>query len=171
MPNQEQSRDGMPRKDQDRPSPDVGAAKATGQATPRGTGDSYDVGGTIDRPMAGDEKGTALSTDTTESPARQDYRGDGPAKPGLTSDDQPDLVAPSGVNERDHGAAEERPAAGGELQFDDGTTETHPRGKVTGANRTWNEKNPSDAGRLGASTGPGMSDRIGPSDPDAKRDR
>jgi hypothetical protein len=161
----------MPRKDQDRPSPDVGRAKATGQATPRGTGDSYDVGGAIDRPMAGDEKGMPLSTDTTESPESQDYRGDGPAKVGLTSDQQPDLVAPSGVNERDHGAAEDRPAAGGELQFDDGTDEIHPRGKVTGAGRTWNERNPSDAGKLGASTGPGMSDRVGPSDPDAKRNR
>jgi len=28
------------------------------------------------------------------------------SKDGLTSDRQPDLVAPSGVNERDHGAAD-----------------------------------------------------------------
>src|SRR5206468_2159758 len=98
----------------------------------------------------------------------QDYRGDGPAKVGVTSDKQPDLVAPSGVNERDHGAADDtRPAAGGELDFDDGTDEVHPRGKVTGAGRTWNEKFPSDAGKLGAPK-PGMSDTNGPSDPDAK---
>ena len=128
MPNQEQSRDGIPRKDPNRPSPDV------------------------------------------ESPSAQDYRGDGPAKVGITSDDQPDLVSPSGVNERDHGAAEDRPAAGGTLDFDDGTDEVHPRGKVTGTGGTWNEKFPSDSGKLGAPN-PGLSDRNGPSDPDAKRSR
>jgi hypothetical protein len=134
MPNQEQSRDGIPRKDQDRPSPDV--AQATdGQA-----------------------------------PSSQDYRGDGPAKVGVTSDNQPDLVSPSGVNERDHGAAEDRPDAGGTLDFDDGTDEVHPRGKVTGSGGTWNEKFPSDSGKLGAPNA-GMSDRNGPSDPDAKRSR
>lgn len=132
MPNQEQSRDGIPRKDDDRPSPDT----ATG----------------------------------TESPRGQDYRGDGPAKVGVTSDDQPDLVSPSGVNERDHGAADDKPMGGGALDFDDGTDMVHPRGKVTGADRTWNEKNPSDAGDLGAPNA-GMSDRNGPSDPDAKRNR
>ena len=41
---------------------------------------------------------------------------------------------------------------------------------VTGAGRTWNEKFPSDSGKLGAPN-PGLSDRNGPSDPDAKRDR
>ena len=46
----------------------------------------------------------------------------------------------------------------------------HPRGKVTSEGRTWNDKNPSDAGELGAPD-VGMSDRNGPSDPDAKRDR
>ena len=135
MANQEQSPDGIPRKDKYRPSPDVERPANDGQAS-----------------------------------ARQDYRGDGPAKVGVTSDNQPDLVAPSGVNERDHGAAEDRPAAGGELQFDDGTDEAHPRGKVTRQGRTWDEKNPSDAGKLGA-PGVGMSDRNGPSDPDGKRNR
>ena len=135
MPNQEQSRDGIPRKDQDRPSPDV-------------------------------EKGK-----DTESPQQQDFRGDGPAEPGLTSDDQPDLVAPSGVNERAHGAADDRPAAGGELNFDDGTDVVQPRGKVTGAGRTWNEKTPSDAGDIDRAPNAGLSDRNGPSDPDAKRTR
>lgn len=125
MPNQEESRDGMPRKDKDRPSPDVGS---------------------------------------------QDDRGEGPGKIGVTSDNQPDLVAPSGVNERDHGAADDKPMAGGSLDFDDGTDMVHPRGKVTGAGRTWDEKNPSDAGELGAPK-PGLSDHNGPSDPDAKRRR
>ena len=129
MANQEQSRDGIPRRDKDRPSPDV------------------------------------------ESPSSQDYRGDGPGKVGITSDRQPDLVAPSGVNERDHGSADTAPAAGGgALDFDDGTDMAHPRGKETSAGRTWNEKFPSDAGKLGA-PGAGLSNSNGPSDPDAKRDR
>jgi hypothetical protein len=168
MPNQEQSRDGMPRKDQDRPSPDVGRKLTGGQASARGTGDAPEAGGKPDNPpRVGDEKGMPM---TTESPSAQDYRGDGPGKVGITSDRQPDLVAPSGVNERDTGAADERASAGGTLDFDDGTDMVHPRGKVTGAGRTWNEKNPSDAGDLGA-PGAGLSDRNGPSDPDAKRNR
>lgn len=168
MPNQEQSRDGIPRKDPDRPSPDVGRKMTDGQASVRGTGDAPDASGRMDdRPHAGDEKGMPL---TSESPSAQDYRGDGPGKVGVTSDRQPDLVSPSGVNERDTGAADERASAGGTLDFDDGTDMVHPRGKVTGAGRTWNEKNPSDAGDLG-SPNAGMSDRNGPSDPDAKRSR
>ena len=168
MANQEQSRDGIPHKDKDRPSPDV--QKATdGQASARGTGISPDAMEAKDAPRAGEEKGRSMST-SSKDPSTQDYLGDGPAKVGLTSDDQPDLVAPSGVNERDHGAAEDRPDAGGTLNFDDGTDEIHPRGKVTGAGRTWNEKNPSDAGELGA-PGAGLSNRNGPSDPDAKRNR
>lgn len=123
---------------------------------------SRDTGGRNERTQAGDDKGKPQGS--------HDYRGDGPGKIGLTSDDQPDLVSPSGVNERDHGAAEDAPAAGGTLDFDDGTDMVHPRGKVTGAGRSWNEKNPSDAGELGAPNA-GMSDRNGPSDPDAKRNR
>lgn len=133
MPNQEQSRDGIPRKDDERPSPD---GRKGGKDSPEG----------------------------------QDDRGDGPGKPGLISDDQPDLVAPSGVNERNAGSVEGASAAGGTLDFDDGTDMVHPRGKVTSAGRTANEKNPSDAGELGA-PGAGLSDRNGPSDPDAKRGR
>ena len=167
MPNQEQSRDGIPRKDENRPSPDVGRSVTDGQASARGTGIAPDTGGKVTGPVAGDEKGMPLAS---ESPSDQDYRGDGPGKVGITSDRQPDLVAPSGVNERDHGSAEDRPAAGGTLDFDDGTDMVHPRGKVTGTGGTWNEKNPSDAGDLGA-PGAGMSDRNGPSDPDAKRSR
>ena len=165
MPNQEQSRDGIPRKDADRPSPDVGQKATDGQASARGTG----IAGSsapIDRPMAGEEKGRAASTE----PGAQDYRGEGPAKIGVTSDNQPDLVAPSGVNQRDHGVAGDKPMAGGSLNFDDGTDMVHPRGKVTGEGRTWDEKNPSDAGDLGA-PGAGLSDRNGPSDPDAKNSR
>ncbi|HVZ45893.1 MAG TPA: hypothetical protein VHA82_18950 [Ramlibacter sp.] len=120
-----------------------------------------------------EESATGKPTQERDRPlpdTRQDDRGDGPARPGLTSDAQPDLVAPSGVNQRDHGAAEDRPDAGGTLDFDDGGDMVHPRGKVTRAGRTWDEKNPSDAGDLGAPN-VGMSDRIGPSDPDAKQTR
>ena len=95
------------------------------------------------------------------------YGGDGPGKIGITSDNQPDLVAPSGVNERDHGAADDKPMAGGTVNLDDDDM-AHPRGKTTRAGRTWDEKNPSDAGELGAPN-VGMSDSNGPSDPDAKR--
>ena len=168
MPNQEQSRNGIPQKDTNRPSPDVRQA-TDGQASARGTGDAPDLmDRNQDRPRSAEEKGMPVAD---ESPKAQDYRGDGPAKVGVTSDNQPDLVSPSGVNERDHGAADDtRPAAGGELDFDDGTDEMHPRGKVTGAGDTWNEKFPSDSGKLGAPNA-GMSDRNGPSDPDAKRNR
>ena len=131
MPNQEQSRDGIPRKDKDRPSPDVEGLATDGQAS---------------------------------------ARGDGPGRIGVTSDDQPDLVAPSGVNQRDHGVAEDKPMGGGSLNFDDGPDMVHPRGKVTGQGRTWDEKKASDAGDLGAPNA-GLSDRNGPSDPDAKRNR
>jgi hypothetical protein len=167
MPNEPQSRDGMPRKDKDWPSPETGRIGTGGQASVRGNGDSPDPSErSNDRPMAGAAKDASKGSDSSSSK----YRVDGPARIGLISDSQPDLVAPSGVNERDHGAADDAPSAGGSLNFDDGTDMVHPRGKVTSTGRTWNEKNPSDAGDLGA-PGPGMSDRNGPSDPDAKRNR
>src|SRR5438309_7161385 len=72
----------------------------------------------------------------TGDASKQDYRGDGPAKVGITSDDQPDLVAPSGVNERDHGAADDKPIGGGSINLDDDTME-HPRGKENSAGGTW----------------------------------
>lgn len=113
-----------------------------------------------ERPLADAARGKAGG-----SGSGQDMRGDGPGKVGLTSDDQPDLVAASGVNERD-----DQPVAGGALDFDDGTDMVHPRGKVTSQGRTRDEQHPSDAGDLGA-PGAGLSDRNGPSDPDAKRSR
>lgn len=163
MPNQEQSRDGIPRKDSDRPLPDVDQKATDGQASARGTGDSKQHR-PVERPMAAAGQGR---TPGTESSGGQDAGGERPAKHGITSDEQPDLVAPSGVNDRDAG---DRPVGGGALDFDDGTDMVHPRGKVTGAGRTWDEKHPSDAGDLGAPNA-GMSDRNGPSDPDAKRGR
>lgn len=119
MANQEQSRDGIPRKDKDQPS-------------------------------------------------GQDYQGDGPGKIGVTSDNQPDLVAPSGVNERDHGAADDKPMGGGSVNLDD-DDETHPRGNTTRTQGTWSAQG-GDSGEVGKSPGPGLSDRNGPSDPDAKND-
>jgi hypothetical protein len=87
----------------------------------------------------------------------------GPGKIGLTSGDQPDLVAPSGVNERDHGAADDKPMGGGSLNFDDDDM-THPRGKATEKGGTWQAQG-ADSGKLGRPAEI-QSDRIGPSDPD-----
>jgi hypothetical protein len=120
MTNQEQSKDGVPRKDGKRPSPDVD----------------------------------------------QDYRGDGPGKVGVTSDQQPDLVSPSGVNQRDHGVADDKPMAGGAVNLDDDDM-MHPRGKTTPAGGTWKAEG-GDSAPLGP-PGAGLSDRNGPSDPDNKR--
>jgi hypothetical protein len=117
---QQQSKDGVPRKDANRPSPDLG----------------------------------------------QEDRGDGPGKAGLTSDQQPGLVSPSGVNERDHGAADDKPMGGGSVNFDDDDL-AHPRGKTTAAGGTW-EARGADSAPLG-SPGAGLSDRNGPSDPDNKK--
>lgn len=96
----------------------------------------------------------------------KDYRGDGPGKIGLVSDKQPDLVSPSGVNEGDHGAADDKPMGGGTVNLDDDSME-HPRGKETEQGGTWDAK-----GGDSAPLGPPreiMSDRNGPSDPDNRR--
>lgn len=168
MPNQRQSPDGVPHKDADRPSPDVERDSADGQsnASARGAsefqsrqGPTTGGGGQrVQGPLpTGEEKGAAR----TSAPGRQDYRGDGPGKMGLTSDDQPDLVAPSGVNERDHGAADDKPMGGGAVNLDDDDM-VHPRGKVTGAGGTAHAKG-GDSAPLGP-PGAGLSDRNGPSD-------
>jgi hypothetical protein len=140
MPNQEESKDGIPRKDADRPSPDVERHSTDGQSNARGKG-------------ASDEQG-------------RNYPGDGPGKIGLTSDRQPDLVAPSGVNERDHGAADDKPMGGGSINLDDDDM-AHPRGKVTGQGGTWAAQG-GDSGELGPPAEI-MSDRNGPSDPSNRR--
>jgi hypothetical protein len=87
-------------------------------------------------------------------------------KIGITSSDQPDLVAPSGVNERDHGAADDKPMAGGTVNLDDDSME-HPRGKTTPAGGTWKAEG-GDSAPLGP-PGAGLSDSNGPSDPDSKK--
>ena len=143
MPNQEDAKDGIPRKDKDRPSPDVQRDATDGQADSHGRG-------------ASDQQGQGS----------EDYRGDGPAKVGLTSSRQPGLVSPSGVNERDHGSADESPIAAETVNLDD-DDEVHPRGKVTGAGGTWDAKG-GDSAPLGP-PGAGQSDRIGPNDPSNRK--
>jgi hypothetical protein len=139
MPNQEQSNDGVPHKDADRPSPDVDRDAADGQSNARGKGASDDQG----------------------------YPGDGPGKVGLTSDRQPDLVAPSGVNQGDHGVAGDKPMGGGSVNLDD-DDELHPRGNNVRTGGTW-EAQGGDSGEVGRAPGAGLSNRNGPSDPDAKK--
>ena len=146
MPNQEQSKDGVPRKDADRPSPDVERYETDGQSAARGKGASDEQG---QRPKSGDG-----------------YAGDGPGNVGLTSDRQPDLVSPSGVNERDHGAADDKPMGGGAVNLDDYDM-AHPRGKTTGQGGTWDAQG-GDSGKLGPPTEI-LSDRNGPSDPDTRK--
>ena len=135
MANQEQSRNGIPHVDPNRPSPDVERDAADGQSDARGKA----------------------------------YQGDGPGKVGLTSDRQADLVAPSGVNERDHGAADDKPMGGNPVNLDD-DDELHPRGNTARTGGTWDAQG-GDSGEVGKAPGPGLSDRNGPSDPQNKRDR
>lgn len=96
-----------------------------------------------------------------EQDAKQDYRGDGPAKVGITSSQQPGLVAPSGVNERDHGAADDKPMGGGSINLDDDDM-VHPRGKVTSKGGT-EQAQGGDSAPLGPPAEI-QSDRNGPSD-------
>ena len=88
-------------------------------------------------------------------------------KIGVLSDQQPDLVPPSGVNQRDHGVADDKPMAGGALNLDDDEL-AHPRGNVTRSGGTWDDKTASDAGDLGTPD-VGMSDHNGPSDRGTRR--
>lgn len=154
MPNQEQSNDGKPHKDAGRPSPDVERDATDGQSDARGKGASDEQGGA---PPRGGSRPTERG---------QAYQGEGPGKVGLTSDRQPDLVAPSGVNERDHGAADDKPMGGGSVNLDD-FSEERPRGNTTRTGGTWDAQG-GDRGDLDKAPGAGLSNRNGPSDPDAK---
>jgi hypothetical protein len=151
MPDQNRSPDGVPHKDADRPSPDVERYATDGQSNARGKGASDEHGD--QPPRAGARGGEA-------------YQGDGPGKVGLTSDRQPDLVAPSGVNQRDHGVADDKPMAGGTVNLDD-DDELHPRGNTARTQGTWAAQG-GDAGDVDKAPGAGLSNRNGPSDPDAK---
>lgn len=155
MTNQTDSPDGRPLKD-GRPSPDVERHATDGQSDARGKG-------------ASDAQGQRApgAAERSRAPHGEAYEGDGPGKVGLASDRQENLVAPSGINERDHGAADDKPMGGGALNFDDDDQE-HPRGNTARTGGTWQAQG-GDSGRLDRSPGPGLSDRNGPSDPDAKR--
>lgn len=146
MPDQNRSPDGVPRQDAGRPSPDVERDATDGQSNARGKG-------------ASNEQGEA-------PPQGRGYEGDGPGKVGVTSDRQRDLVAPSGVNERDHGAADDKPMGGGSVNLDD-DDELHPRGNTARTGGTWRAEG-GDTGDVGKAPGAGLSDRNGPSDPGAK---
>jgi hypothetical protein len=89
-----------------------------------------------------------------------------PSKTGITSDKQPNLVSPSGVNERDHGAADDKPMGGGSVNLDDDDM-VHPRGKVTEQGGTRDAEG-GDSAPLGPPREV-LSDRNGPSDPDNRR--
>ncbi len=87
-------------------------------------------------------------------------------KMGLLSAEQPDLVAPTGANKGDHGAADDKPMAGGAINLDDDDL-THPRGKTTASGGTWQAQG-GDSGRLGAPAEI-LSNRNGPSDSATKK--
>jgi hypothetical protein len=96
-------------------------------------------------------------------PSQRDHRGEGPAKPGLGSDDQRDLVTPSGVNQRDHGSADDSAAGDGELSFEDDEVMSG-RGNGARTGGTWSAEG-GDSGKLGPPREI-LSDRNGPGDPD-----
>lgn len=104
----------------------------------------------------------ASSNEKTDGASNdREYRGDGPGKIGVTSDSQPDLVAPSGVNKRGHGSADEAPMAGHTLNFDDDEVMSG-RGNNERTGGTW-DAHGADSGKL-APPGEILSDRNGPSD-------
>lgn len=160
MTDQNRSPDGKPYKDKDRPSPDVERYATDGQSNARGKGASDEQGGPSQRPRTGERP---------QERHGEAKEGDGPGKVGLTSDRQKGLVAPSGVNERDHGAADDKPMGGGTLNFDD-DDQDRPRGNTTRTGGSW-EAEGGDSGELGRSPGAGLSDHNGPSDPASRRGR
>ena len=98
----------------------------------------------------------------------RDSRDDGSGKIGVTSDNQPDLVAPSSVNEGDHGATGEAPMAGDMLNFDDDEVMSG-RGNNERTGGTWAAQG-ADSGKL-APPREILSDRNGPSDIEAGNGR
>jgi hypothetical protein len=158
MPNQTDSPDGKPRTSSGRPSPDVDSYATDGQSNARGKGASTQQGDPP--PRAGEQPGQQHSHIS---------EGDGPGKPGLTSDKQQNLVSPSGVNEGDHGAADDKPMGGGSVNLDEDDLD-RPRGNTARTGGT-SQAQGGDSGQLGHSPGPGLSDRNGPSDPASRRGR
>lgn len=80
-------------------------------------------------------------------------------------------VPPSTLNQGDRGIADSPPTTSEQLNFDDGS-ENHPRGNTDRTGGTWNtpEHNTGDHGEVGRAPGAGLSNRNGPSDPDARTD-
>lgn len=78
-------------------------------------------------------------------------------------------VPPSALNKGDHGVVDEPPTTSEQLNFDD-ASEDHPRGDTSRTGGTWDtpDHNTGDQGAIGKAPGAGLSDRNGPSDPDAK---
>jgi hypothetical protein len=121
-----------------------------------------------DQNKSSDEQGQdrPQKAETSDERRGEAYRGDGPGKVGLTSDQQPDLVSPTGVNHRDHGVADDKPMGGGSVNLDDDDL-THPRGKSTAQGGTWQAEG-GDSGKLGPPAEI-LSDRNAPSDPANRR--
>ena len=156
MPNQEESRDGKPHVDKDRPSPDVEQYATDGQSNARGKGPS-------------DEQGQKLAPDT--DPAQTAKAGTQDVAADTGGRRQGGEVAPSALNEGDRGAADTPPTTSEQLNFDD-ASEDHPRGDNRRTGGTWDTPphNTGDQGEVGKAPGAGLSNRNGPSDPDAKND-
>jgi hypothetical protein len=78
-------------------------------------------------------------------------------------------VPPSGLNRGDHGVADNPLTSSEQLNFDD-ASEDHPRGDTRRTGGTWDTPahNTGDQGDVGVAPGAGLSDRIGPSDPDPR---
>ena len=154
MTNQENSPDGKPHVDTRRPSPDVERYATDGQTNARGKGPT-------------DQQGQPPGRNPQSAMA-----GDGPGRMGLTREPDANLVAPSGLNERDRGAADVPPTTSEQLNFDD-ASEDHPRGDNRRTGGTWNtpDRNTGDQGEVDRAPGAGLSDRNGPSDPDTRNGR
>jgi len=160
MPNQEESRDGKPRVDTDRPSPDVERYATDGQSNARGKGPSDEQGQAL-APQRGPAQPTDVGSQASAS-----------SRAAPTASSQGGEVAPSALNEGDRGAADNPPTTSEQLNFDD-ASEDHPRGDNRRTGGTWNTPphNTGDQGEVGKAPGAGLSDRNGPSDPSARNDR
>lgn len=93
-------------------------------------------------------------------------------QPDTPDRNQTGQVPPSALNEGDRGAADVPPTTSEQLDFND-ASEDHPRGDNRRTGGTWNtpEHNTGDQGKVGPAPGAGLSDRNGPSDPDARNGR
>jgi hypothetical protein len=75
------------------------------------------------------------STPDPSRPAAADPSASPPEKHGYLGDEVPGLVPPSELNQGDTGVANDKPQAGGELDFDDGSM--WERGKNVRTGGTW----------------------------------